>query len=64
MGAGKPAGTDLSFGLMPATVEEVNNESMAAFLATDGSGELLPAALEPVCGLTLGGFAGVVGCAR
>ena len=48
VGAGKPAGTDLSFGLMPATVEELNNESMAAFLAMDGSGELLPAALEPV----------------
>ena len=41
--AAKPAETDPTYGLMPATVDVVNNENMAAFLAMDGSGELLPA---------------------
>ena len=37
--------TDPTYGIMPSTIEKVRNQSMAAFLASDGSGEVAPAAM-------------------
>ena len=37
--------TNPTYGIMPSTIEKVRNQSMAAFLASDGSAEVAPAAM-------------------